>query len=108
VAGWPVYSQRLDARTITTPNTWIDAYAVPTGFKVLVRYLTGINTGPDPSTLILGYGSGHQILRWTAQPPNTVLEVGVWIVYEELEVIQWQISASSWQVSLHGQLLRLP
>ena len=102
---WPVYSQRFDARTITTHDVWVDAYTVPTGSTALVRFVTVINTGADTSLLILGYGSGHQVLRWAALAPGDVIALPVWIVFQEGETIQWQAHLSSFQTSLHGQVL---
>jgi hypothetical protein len=102
---WPVYSHRFDARTISTHDVWVDAYTVPSDSTVLLRYVTAINTGAATSLLILGYGSGHQVIRWAALAPNDVVLETVWVVFEAGETIQWQAHDSSFQVSLHGQLL---
>lgn len=73
-----------------------------------MRSLTYINTGPVAADLILGFGSGHQVQRVTQVAPNATAAPLTWLVWETGETMQWQISASSFQVSLHGQLLLLP
>jgi hypothetical protein len=102
---WPVYSRRFDARTITTHDVWVDAYTVPSDTTALLRFVTVINTGAATSLLILGYGSGHQVIRWAALAPGDVVFTPVWIVWDAGDVMQWQCHDSSFQVSLHGQLL---
>jgi hypothetical protein len=103
-----VYSHRFDHRTITTPSVWVDAYTVPAGYKALIRGLTAINTGPSAADLILGFGSGHQVLRFSAMAPASVVQITPWVVFETGDVIQWSISTSSFQVGIFGQLLLLP
>ena len=102
---YPVYSQRFDARTITTHDSWVDAYTVPSDSTALLRFVTIINTGANPTLVILGYGSGHQIFRLASLASGDVFIGPVWLVWEGGEVMQWQIHDSSVQVSLHGQLL---
>lgn len=86
---------------------WVTAYAVPLGFVAIIRSLTLINTSGSPLGWILGFNSGHQLLRESALGSSVAEYRDVWLIMEEGDQLQWQIDAGSLQTSVHGQLLTI-